>query len=213
MRPIARRRPAAPPLTWGPRLSERGRHSFAGLPGMRQQIFDAAVQVRGNRSANPSAFLACRSVMRLPGTVIASLWVATTVETRPQNAPRRRAATAHDSCRPALKIIVGRHCHRAAHRGLPDFRAGVHQEWCAPRGLAPPSLLVRDRPGNRARRVQANDRAGGPHGREPDLGVGAPWAVAQRHGSGQGPLRLVVACAAVWLPALWPEAEADTAAL
>lgn len=43
--------------------------------------------------------LTCRSVMRLPGTVAAFHLKVTTVGTQPQNAPRRRASTAHDSCR------------------------------------------------------------------------------------------------------------------
>jgi hypothetical protein len=63
-----------------------------------------------------------------------------------------------------------------------------------------PKIPVRDRPGNRARRVQANDRAGRPHGRESGLGAGAPRAVAQRHGARQGPVRFATACAALLLP-------------
>ena len=43
--------------------------------------------------------LTCRSVMRLPGTVATFLLKATTVETQPKNAPRRRASTAQNSCR------------------------------------------------------------------------------------------------------------------
>lgn len=52
---------------------------------------------------------------------------AATVETRPQNAPRRRASTAHDSCCWALKIIVGHHLPGIFHHGC-CFAGSVRSE-------------------------------------------------------------------------------------